>query len=444
MSNHQSICSSEETCSACVPPVDLRFFGLESKVDARGIGVGYGCLDGSQPLNFLNFIIKAFTSFVYTPAEDDCTIENSQTRANWNGSQEIVVSQFGDLVVVGGDSWSDSGSNANAVPCQEFYYEYEGGPFPGECPHPCAPYGTPGAWNHPVPPLDYKANYDYKYSSKTTFRCSAKTQQNPYSQIVIDNKWNSTATNTVSSNRGNSSSTTVPGNQDIGGIVPGTLNLGGNSGCTNSDYNYSDDGGYSANSSVILTNPVTTQYLAGKAKQAMEIKWGIKNSNQANNCNGDKCTLPYLTDRNDLSTLQQYTGEDACWFQLAWNNYQVPNVAAYPTVPSKAKFRVTAPKAQFDAWAIANTINSITGKVYIYTAPYGDNPPCCGGIENFNGRILSEENFTIAVDGDVMWEAMPHSRMYYSELGIEITGEGGQSSFAGETVGFCVAITSTT
>ena len=437
---NQSVCSSEEACSACLTPVDLRFFAIESKVDARGIGVGYGCLDNSEPISFLGFLIRALTAFTFGPdPNDDCNTEGSQTMMNWNGSQEVKVSQFGDIVVVGSDSWTDQGSNFNRVPCQEYYIGNEG-PFPGECPYPCAPEGVEGAYNRPVPPLDYSANYNYKYNSKSTFGCSPKTAQNPTSTLVVQHKWNSIARNTVTSNREAGGTTTVNGNQDIGGIIPGTLNLGGNSGCTNSEYS-AEDGGYSASSSVTLSNPVTEEYLAGIAKRAVQTQFGIRQANQAYNCNGDKCG--FAIGDGTGAVIGRYEGEDACWFQLGFNNYGVPDLATYPTVPSKAKFRITAPKAQFDQWAIANTVNSISGKVYIYTAPYGEDP-CCGGLENFNGRILSEQSYTITVGGNVMWEGVPNFQMYYADLGIEINGEGDQMLFAGETVNFCAVITGVT
>lgn len=437
-----TFCQGQEGCKNCTSFVPaLTFWDLDQGVDFRGLELGYNCLDGSEPKRFLNFSIKGKNESKYIPLdEEDCTISNSRDNSNWNGSQIVSFSDYGDIIALTRWAWNQGGGFNNQIPCQEFYYEYEGGPFPGVCPHPCAPEGTPGAWNHPVPPENYSQSYSYNETLKQSFACSSKTTQNPYSQIQISTEQKYEPCYTVVSNVQNPAENgTYPCSYTAGNLV-----LQGSTGCTESKASSeASDGSYKSESSVTLSNELKLEVIKGYAANSLSTKWEIRKNNKPSNCNQDKCSVPWLTDPNDNSTLQQYTGEDACWGTSDWNNFGVPDLANYPLVPSKRIFRIAMGTKTFDDFVIRYGYTKIKGKVYMYVPPDppdGTSPCDCAGKDNFTGQIFKEIDFTLQKD-EIMWNFNERYSSYFVDLGVEVTGEGDQAAFAGQTVYLCYVIT---
>ena len=436
-----SFCQSQEGCRNCTSFVPLlRFWDLDQGVDFRGLELGYNCLDGSEPKRFLNFSIKGRNESKYIPInEEDCTINNSRDDSKWSGSQTVRFSDYGDIIALTRWAWNQAGGFTNKIPCQVYYMGDEG-PLPGVCPYPCAPEGTPGAWNHPVPTEDYSQSYSYNETLKQSFACSSKTTQNPYSQIQISTQQKYEPCSTTVSNAQNPAENgTYPCSYTAGNLV-----LQGSTGCTESKGSFEQsDGSYKTESIVTLSNELKLEVIKGYAANSLSTKWEIRKNNKPINCNQDKCSVPWLTDPLDLSTLQQYTGKDACWGTSDWNNFLVPNLATYPLVPSRRIFRIAIGKKAFDDFVTRYSFKKIKGKVYMYVPlfQYDGTSPCnCEGKDNFTGQIFEEIDFSLQQD-EIMWGFKEEYSSYFVDLGVEVTGEGDQAAFAGQTVNLCYVIT---
>jgi hypothetical protein len=54
--------------------------------------------------------------------------------------------------------------------------------------------------------------------------------------------------------------------------------------------------------------------------------------------------------------------------------------------------------------------------------------------------VLVEIDFTLQQD-EIMWDFNERYSSYFVDLGVEVTGEGEQAAFAGQTVYLCYVIT---